>query len=387
VALIISFLPQVGVNLLGAALIVVFGFFFVTVSSRITGEIGVSANPISGMTIAALIGTTVIFFAIGWTGIDFRVAAISIAAVIAVSAANAGATSQDLKTGFLVGATPRFQQLAVLIGTVTSALAIGWTLTLLNNTYTTVVPEPHPGVEFRMADTPADNRTYTFYGEQMTHAGQAYNVVRVNLPTEGVAPGKYLVDPTTSEIAFLVDPGIGGRVKELNGAPVTKLDSPKATIMALVTDGILTQQLPWGLILIGVFITLAIELMGLQSLPVAVGVYLPISTSAAMFAGGTVRWLVQRKLAREGRSAGSESGPGVLFSSGLIAGGAIAGIVVAGIAALLARRAEAAGVPAADYLAHAVGLHQGAGAITESDIFALLIFAGLGVLLYQVARR
>jgi putative OPT family oligopeptide transporter len=386
-ALVISFLPQVGVNLLGAALIVIFGFFFVTVSSRITGEIGVSANPISGMTIAALIGTTVIFFAIGWTGIDYRVAAISIAAVIAVSAANAGATSQDLKTGFLVGATPRYQQLAVLIGTVTSALAIGWTLTLLNNTYTTVVAEPHPGVEFRMPDTPADNRTFTFYGEQMSHAGQAYNVVRVNLPTEGVAPGKYLVDPATNEIAFLVDPGIGGRVKELNGAPVTKLDSPKATIMALVTDGILTQQLPWGLILIGVFITLAIELMGLQSLPVAVGVYLPISTSAAMFAGGTVRWLVERQLAREGRSAGAESGPGVLFSSGLIAGGAIAGIFVAGIAALLARRAEAAGVPAADYLAHAVGLHRSAGAVAESDLLALLVFGALGVLLFRVARR
>jgi putative OPT family oligopeptide transporter len=387
VALIMSFLPQVGVNLLGAALIVVFGFFFVTVSARITGEIGVSANPISGMTIAALIGTTVIFFAIGWTGIDYRVAAISIAAVIAVSAGNAGATSQDLKTGFLVGATPRYQQLAVLVGTVTSALAIGWTLTLLNHTYTTVVPESHPGVEFRMADTRPDNRTFTFYGEQMTHAGQAYNVVRVNLPTEGVAPGKYLVDPATNQIAFLVDPGIGGRVKELNGAPVTKLDSPKATIMALVTDGILTQQLPWGLILIGVFITLAIELMGLQSLPVAVGVYLPISTSAAMFAGGTVRWLVDRMLAREGRSAGSESGPGVLFSSGLIAGGAIAGIFVAGLAALLARQAEAAGVPAADYLAHAAGLQRSAGAVTESNAFALLVFAGLGALLYRVARR
>jgi putative OPT family oligopeptide transporter len=386
-ALIISLLPQVGVNLLGAALIVVFGFFFVTVSSRITGEIGVSANPISGMTIAALIGTTVIFFGIGWTGIDYRVAAISIAAVIAVSAANAGATSQDLKTGFLVGATPRFQQLAVVIGTVTSALAIGWTLTLLNNTYTTVVPDPHPGVEFRMTDTPADNRTFTFYGEQTTHAGQSYNVVRVNLPTEGVAPGKYLVDPATNEIAFLVDPGIGGRVKELNGAPVTKLDSPKATIMALVTDGILTQQLPWGLILIGVFITLAIELMGLQSLPVAVGVYLPISTSSAMFAGGIIRWLVERRLGQEGRSAGSESGPGVLFSSGLIAGGAIAGICVAGLAALLARRAEAAGIPAADYLAHMVGLERSAGVIAGSDLFALIMFFGLGVLLYRVARR
>ena len=133
------------VNLLGAILIIVFGFFFVVVSSRITGEIGVSANPISGMTIAALIGTTTIFLLIGWTGVDHRVGALSIAGVIAVAAGNAGATSQDLKTGFLVGATPRRQQIAIMVGAITSALAIGWTLTLLNNTYTNVVPEQHPG--------------------------------------------------------------------------------------------------------------------------------------------------------------------------------------------------------------------------------------------------
>jgi hypothetical protein len=127
--------------------------------------------------------------------------------------------------------------------------------------------------------------------------------------------------------------------------------------------------------------------MGLQSLPVAVGVYLPISTSSAMFVGGLIRWLVERRLAGEGRSAGADSGPGVLFSSGLIAGGAIAGIVVAGIAALLARRADDAGVPAADYLAHAVGLQRTAGVVAGSDLFAMLVFLALGVLLYRVARR
>ena len=145
-ALLLTLLPQLSVNLLGALLIVVFGFFFVVVSSRITGEIGVSANPVSGMTIAALIGTTAIFLLIGWTGIDHRVGAISIAGVIAVAASNAGATSQDLKTGFLVGATPRRQQIAIVVGAVTSALVVGWTLTLLNNSYTTIVPERHPGV-------------------------------------------------------------------------------------------------------------------------------------------------------------------------------------------------------------------------------------------------
>ncbi|MFZ5625082.1 MAG: OPT family oligopeptide transporter [Gemmatimonadota bacterium] len=388
-ALALTFLPQVGVNLLGAVLIVIFGFFFVTVSSRITGEIGSSANPISGMTIAALIGVTVIFLLIGWTGVDHRVGAISIAAVIAVAAGNAGATSQDLKTGFLVGATPRAQQVAILIGAVTSALAIGFTLTLLNNTYTNIVPEAHPGVVIEAAGPDAPDRAVTTTGEQLEHAGKRWQVVRVNQPMQGVAPGKYLVDPATKEIAYLVDPGIGGRIRELNGMPITKLDSPKATIMALVTDGILTQKLPWGLVLLGVFITIAIELMGLQSLPVAVGVYLPISTSSAMFVGGAIRWLVERRLAQEQRAdaASAESGPGVLFSSGLIAGGSIAGIVVAALVAALSARAAAAGVPAADYLAHRVGFEAGFPAIAGSDLVAMLIFAALGAVLYRVATR
>jgi len=387
-ALVLTFLPQLAVNLLGAFLIVVFGFFFVTVSSRITGEIGVSANPVSGMTIAALIGTASIFLLIGWTGVDHRVGAISIAAVIAVAAANAGATSQDLKTGFLVGATPRRQQLGIVVGAVTSALAIGWTLTLLNNTYTNIVPEPHPGVTLEAAAPGSADRSVTTLGERMQHAGREWEVVRVNLPTEGVQPGKYLVDPGTREVGYLVDPGIGGRIREIDGRPITKLDSPKATIMALVTDGILTQRLPWGLVLIGVFLTIAIEIMGLQSLPIAVGVYLPISTSASMFAGGVVRWLVERRMRSGEQSlAQMESGPGVLFSSGLIAGGAIAGIAIAGIAAALVTRADAAGVPAADYLAHLVGLQAALGAVTNNDLVSLALFAGLGAVLYRVASR
>ena len=387
-ALVLTLLPQLAVNLLGAILIVLFGFFFVVVSSRITGEIGVSANPISGMTIAALIGTTAIFLLIGWTGVDHRVGAISIAAVIAVAAGNAGATSQDLKTGFLVGATPRRQQIGIMVGAITSALAIGWTLTLLNNTYTNIVPEPHPGVRLEAAAPGSADRSVTTLGERMTHAGKQWEVVRVNLPTEGVQPGKYLVDPSSREVGYLVDPGIGGRVREIDGRPITKLDSPKATIMALVTDGILTQKLPWGLVLIGVFLTIAIEIMGLQSLPIAVGVYLPISTSASMFAGGVVRWLVERRARGGERSlAEVESGPGVLFSSGLIAGGAIAGITIAGIAAALVGKADSAGVPAADYLAHVVGLQGALGGFAQNDIVAMLLFAGLGAVLFRVASR
>jgi uncharacterized oligopeptide transporter (OPT) family protein len=387
-ALLLTVLPQVGVNLLGAILIIIFGFFFVVVSSRITGEIGVSANPISGMTIAALIGTTTIFLLIGWTGVDHRVAALSIAAVIAVAAGNAGATSQDLKTGFLVGATPKRQQIAIMVGAVTSALAIGWTITLLNSTYTNVVPDPHPGVTLEAAPPGAVDRSVTGSGERMRHQGREWDVVRVNIPTQGVQPGKYLLDPQTHQVAYLVDPGIGGRVREIDGRPITKLDSPKATIMALVTDGILTQRLPWGLVLIGVFLTIAIELMGLQSLPIAVGVYLPISTSCPMFIGGAVRWLVERRSRGAQRSLLEvESGPGVLFSSGLIAGGAIAGVTIAGIAAILVARAEAAQVPAADYLAHTIGLQRTLGAFATSDIAALVMFGLLGAVLYRVARR
>jgi hypothetical protein len=225
-------------------------------------------------------------------------------------------------------------------------------------------------------------------GEKMSKDGKQWDVVRVNVPTQGVQPGKYLIDPQTREVAYLVDPGIGGRIREIDGKPITKLDSPKATIMALVTDGILTQRLPWGLVLIGVFLTFAIELMGLQSLPIAVGVYLPISTSCPMFIGGAVRWLVERRMRSGSRSlAEVESGPGVLFSSGLIAGGAIGGVVIAGVAAALAARAEAAQVPAADYLAHAVGLQGLLGGFATSDVVALVMFALLGSLLYRVARR
>ncbi len=387
-ALLLTIMPQVGVNLLGAVLIIIFGFFFVVVSSRITGEIGVSANPISGMTIAALIGTTTIFLLIGWTGVDHRVAALSIAGVIAVAAGNAGATSQDLKTGFLVGATPKRQQIAIMVGAVTSALAIGWTITLLNSTYTNVVPERHAGVTLQAAPPGAADRSVTGTGERMRHEGRDWEVVRVNIPTQGVQPGKYLIDPQSHQVAYLVDPGIGGRVREIDGKPITKLDSPKATIMALVTDGILTQRLPWGLVLIGVFLTFAIELMGLQSLPIAVGVYLPISTSCPMFIGGAVRWLVERRSRGAQRSLLEvESGPGVLFSSGLIAGGAIAGVTIAGIAAILVGQAEAAQVPAADYLAHVVGLQRVLGGFATSDIAALVVFGLLGAALYRVARR
>src|SRR5437899_10561787 len=149
-----------------------------------------------------------------------------------------------------------------------------------------------------------------------------YQVRRVYVVTEGVAAGKYLMDPSSHELRYVLVPGIGGRIHEYRGKSVPRLDSPKATIMALITDGILTHKLPWALVLLGVFITIAIELMGVQALPVAVGVYLPISTSSALFAGGVVRWLIERRSHdRQQSIAQREAGPRVLVSSRLIHGG------------------------------------------------------------------
>jgi putative OPT family oligopeptide transporter len=390
-AIVLTLLPQVGVNLLGAILIVIFGFFFATVSSRVTGQIGSSANPISGMTIAALLGTCLIFVAVGWTGVDHRVQAISIAAVVAVATANAGNTSQDLKTGFLVGATPRRQQIAILVGALGSALVVGWTLTLLNRAYTYPVPETHPAFSAQALAPAAGGASRavvevlpeTMSGFRIAASDSVdrstYQVVRVYVVTEGVAAGKYLMDPATRELRYVVDPGIGGRIHEYHGKTIPRLDSPKATIMALIADGILTHKLPWGLVLLGVFITIAIELMGVQALPVAVGVYLPISTSSAMFAGGVVRWLIERRAqARQQSIAEVESGPGVLFASGLIAGGAICGIVLAAIAGVLG---------SADALAEKAPLFRALGGVAHSNLLAFGLFAALGALLYRIGLR
>jgi putative OPT family oligopeptide transporter len=390
-AIVLTLLPQVGVNLLGAILIVIFGFFFATVSSRVTGQIGSSANPISGMTIAALLGTCLIFVAVGWTGVDHRVQAISIAAVVAVATANAGNTSQDLKTGFLVGATPRRQQIAILVGALGSALVVGWTLTLLNRAYTYPVPETHPAFSAQALAPAAGGASRavvevlpeTMSGFRIAASDSVdrstYQVVRVYVVTEGVAAGKYLMDPATHELRYVVDPGIGGRIHEYHGKTIPRLDSPKATIMALIADGILTHKLPWGLVLLGVFITIAIELMGVQALPVAVGVYLPISTSSAMFAGGVVRWLIERRAqARQQSIAEVESGPGVLFASGLIAGGAICGIVLAAIAGVLG---------SADALAEKAPLFRALGGVAHSNLLAFGLFAALGALLYRIGLR
>ncbi|HTM27603.1 MAG TPA: oligopeptide transporter, OPT family [Vicinamibacterales bacterium] len=282
-------------NFLAAALIVVFGFFFVTVSSRITGLIGSSSNPISGMTIATLILTCTIFVALGWTGDAYAPVALCVGAVICIAAAQAGGTSQDLKTGYLVGATPIYQQIGLLIGVVTSALVIGLTTLYLH---------------------------------------------------------KVMV--------------IGSQA----------LPAPQATLMSTIIKGLLSRNLPWGLVLVGVFIAITLELCGIHSLSFAVGSYLPIATTAPIFAGGLVRAFVER---RTGHAEESEVGSGTLFSSGLIAGGSLAGILYA---VLFGRHI----IEAADDTA-TVGLipalHEG----TLGMVAGGLLFAALGVILARAAQK
>jgi hypothetical protein len=213
----------------------------------------------------------------------------------------------------------------------------------------------------------------------MTLEGKSYKVGHLFERTGDAPAGRYLVSEAGS-IAYFVDPGIGGREDtDYSGRHVEKLDSPKAQIMALVVDGILTQKLPWALILIGAFIAVVMEILGLPSLAVAVGTYLPISTSATMFMGGIVRWLVERRSASSGKTVDTgDSGPGVLFSSGLIAGGAILGV---GIAALQAVRKD-------QFISITHWMGDGVTSVTENIIVAIAMYVLLlAVPLYRVAKR
>ena len=362
-------LPQIGMNVAGAVLAVAFAFLFVSVSSRICGQIGNSSNPISGMTVATVLLTSLLFLAVGWTGIEHRVLALSIGGVVCVAAAVGGATSQDLKTGFLVGATPRSQQIALLFGVTTSALLIGGMISFLNAAKTMYVKRDYPGVRMSALET-----------APLTVERTTFRVGRLDVRTGDAPAGRYLLDEA-GNLKFLIDPGIGGRETkdDLTGRTVDKLDSPKSQIMALVVDGILTQKLPWRLILIGAFIAIVIEVLGLPSLAVCVGVYLRISTSATIFLGGVVRWIIDRAAVRRGETPESEdSGPGVLFSSGLIAGGAILGV---GIAALQALHRD-------DAIAVTHWLGTDLTSVTDNALVAMAMYVLLlAIPLYRVARR
>jgi putative OPT family oligopeptide transporter len=307
-------------RLIGGVMIVLFGFLFVTVSSRITGVIGSSSNPISGMTIATLLLTCVIFVLLGWVGPEYRLTALSIAGVVCIASSNGGTTSQDLKTGFLVGATPWKQQVAILVGALTSALVMGLTLLLLNWAYTTYSEDP---AELPRDKAPASEVSGTGVGPD----GKAYGVWRIVNPRPGVQPGDYLVDDA-GQPHYLRDPGIGGRMTHTaSGTDIKKFSPPQPQIFATLIKGIMERSLPWGLVILGAVLAIVMQLAGVSALAFAVGVYLPLATTLPIFVGGVLRGLVDR--ARRLTPEEGETSPGTLMSTGLIAGGSLAGIIIA----------------------------------------------------------
>ena len=323
-------------NLLGALLILVFGFLFSTVSSRLTGEIGSSSNPTSGMAVATLLFTCLIFLMVGWTGGQYYVTALSVGAIVCIASANAGTVSQDLKTGFLVGSTPRLQQYAMLAGSLASALLLGPILLQLNNASTVYVPAAQvaPGLATDAARLTA---TAHLEGPQASSDSATYKVWQ-KPDAKGGPEGKYLV-AEDGRAVWYVDPGINGtHRKRPDGSEVRKYDAPKAVLMSYIIKGILDRQLPWTLVMLGVMIALVLEMSGVQSLSFAVGVYLPLSATLPIAVGGVLRWLADRRnnklpqyagLDEEERQAAGDRSEGVLLASGYIAGGALAGIVIA----------------------------------------------------------
>ncbi len=363
-------------NLAASLLVALFGFLFVTVSSRIVGLIGSSSNPVSGMTIATLMATSAIFLVKGWTAPAFGALAITIGGVVCIAAANAGDTSQDLKTGYLIGATPRKQQIALVIGACVSTLAIGATLQLMNQglaefrqtarPWDTAVA--HSGVQVEESHFhQAQIRVINPDKSVTTRAGSGYVLLNA-LNSPELADGKYLYNPQTHQIEVQWIQGIGSE----------KAAAPQARLMATVVNGILGRKLPWGLVLLGVFLVLAIELLGIRSLSFAVGAYLSIGTTLAIFAGGVVRWLIDSAAARVRADAidtESEISPGSLYASGLIAAGGIVGLM--GVALKLYETAtgkeDVLLFPATNFLHH--------------DWVSVLMFLLLAGSLYYFARK
>jgi putative OPT family oligopeptide transporter len=331
-------------NVFGALLIIVFGFLFVTVSSRLAGEVGTSSNPISGMTVATLLLTCGVFLALGWTGGEWYVTALSVGGIVCVAAACGGATSQDLKTGFLVGATPRYQQIAILFGSLASALILGPILLKLNDTATVYVPVAQVAPNGLQIDVAMlDDRRESIRGPQARDDANEYRVWH-KTNTEGGPAGKYLINDSGNAV-WLVDPGINGVYSTRpDGTEVRKFDAPKATLMSYIIKGVLDRELPWSLVLFGAMLAICAEMASISSLPFAVGIYLPLSTSAPIFFGGLIRWWVDRNLRKKLATrnldeiqfqAEADRSPGVLLASGYIAGGAIAGIIIAFMAGVL----------------------------------------------------
>lgn len=298
-----SFISKIFIGLL----VIVFGFFFVTVASRIVGIIGSSNSPISGMTIATIMGTALVFIAFKMTGKMYEPMALVVGSMICISAANAGATSQDLKTGYLVGATPRYQQLALFIGVVVSSIVIGFTVQYLDT--------PTPELQAR----------------GIQHAiGETYN-------------------------------------------------APQATLMATLIKGLLSFNLDWQFVLVGIFIAITMELCSVKSLSFAVGLYLPLATTLPIFAGGALKGLTDWMASRKGEAAeDADLGKGSLFATGLVAGGALAGVIVAILSVKFSENLKAINMEEA--IVHNLG--EGG-----YNLLGIMFFSILSIILIRTARK
>jgi putative OPT family oligopeptide transporter len=377
---------QVGwlANLAAALLVVVFGFLFVTVSARIVGIVGSSASPVSGMTIATLMATAAIFLVKGWTAPAFGALAITIGGMVCIAASNAGDTAQDLKTGFLLGATPWKQQVAVMVGVIISVFSIGATLNAMNKGLESFermqqpralslaalpvgVTNQGPFTRSHLSLTPHSLNNAQSEGRE--EVGDARKFVVLNsIGSSTLQDGKYLYDPATGKIEIQWVQGIGSE----------KAAAPQGRLMATVISGILSRRLPWSLVLLGVALVIGIELLGIRSLTFAVGAYLSIGTTLAIFVGGVVRWMVDSALARSGDApateAESEISSGSLYASGLIAAGGIMGLV--GVCIKLYEAATDKTVPS---FSPANPLHK--------DWVSVAMFALLAFSLYYFARK
>jgi len=375
IVVVCALVPSFKLNVLGALLILVLGFLFVTVSSRLTGEVGSSSNPISGMTVATLLITSLIFFALGWVTPPYKIAALSVAAVVCVAISNGGSTSQDLKTGYLVGATPSRQQIAILCGAFASALVLGFVILKLNDAGTVFAARNYD-VQFSPSEFSGEKEHLRGADADRDH--NAYNVVWLREPRGDAPPGKYLVDDS-GRIKYLEDPGINGKIdRRDNGEKVkSKFSAPKPVLMAFIIEGIMTQRLPWGLVLIGVFISVVLELCGMSSLAFAVGVYLPLSTSSPIMLGGIVRYVADHTGKRNVSGAEAESGPGVLFASGLIAGASVIGTILAFLQLSDTTR---------NFL-NSINVGGVIPGFATSDLVSLLLFCALGAVLWAVATE
>ncbi len=363
-------------NLFAGVFVMVFGFLFVTVASRISGLLGNSSNPISGMSIATLMATCAIFLLAGWTAPNYAVLALMIGGVVCIAAAIAGATSQDLKTGYLVGSTPFWQQMGLLVGVTISTVAIGATLNLMNKGLEKYIPTQIP---VTLQSLPAGVKVER---ESFVYQGKTYALVN-SLGSHEIPDGEYLYDSSSKQIEYQWAQGIGSE----------RAPAPQARLMATVISGILNQRLPWRLVLMGVAMVIAVEILGIRSLAFATGMYLSIATTAAMFAGGLVRWAVEAST-KEKKEGDSEASPGALYSSGLIAAGGIFGLL--GIIINLLQDPEI-GNRVPQWVSAVLRLPwrpdlfafgpKIMGSLATNNLFGLIMFVLLGGSLFYFARK